>query len=271
MKLVEAQEGRRVLDRLVGYEMSPVLWKKMMPRLSAGRVQSVATRLVVERERARMAFRAAEYWDLEGTFTGGGRQASTFPATLVELDGSKVASGRDFDPATGQVAADAAGDPSSTCSRPRPRRSSSDCATCSTGWPRSSRRRSPSDRRRRSRPRRSSKRRAGSCASRPGAPCASPRACTSAGTSRTSAPTRRTCPTRRSTARASRSATCTATTYLPDAPRTYQGKVKNAQEAHEAIRPAGEHMRSPDEVRGELARTNVVSINWCGCARSHAR
>ncbi len=68
MKLVEAQEGRRVLDRLVGYEMSPVLWKKMMPRLSAGRVQSVATRLVVERERSRMAFRAAEYWDLEGTF-----------------------------------------------------------------------------------------------------------------------------------------------------------------------------------------------------------
>jgi DNA topoisomerase-1 len=64
MKLVDAQEARRVLDRLVGYEMSPVLWKKMMPRLSAGRVQSVATRLVVERERARMAFRAAEYWDL---------------------------------------------------------------------------------------------------------------------------------------------------------------------------------------------------------------
>jgi DNA topoisomerase-1 len=114
MKLVEAQEGRRVLDRLVGYEMSPVLWKKMMPRLSAGRVQSVATRLVVERERSRMAFRAAEYWDLEGTFRTAGKGSAdkdkaSFPATLVELDGSKVASGRDFDAATGQVTADARG------------------------------------------------------------------------------------------------------------------------------------------------------------------
>src|SRR3954471_2003110 len=63
--LVDAQETRRVLDRLFGYEVSPVLWKKVMPRLSAGRVQSVATRLLVERERARMRFRSAEYWDLE--------------------------------------------------------------------------------------------------------------------------------------------------------------------------------------------------------------
>src|ERR1700716_3994669 len=106
MKLVEAQESRRVLDRLVGYEMSPVLWKKMMPRLSAGRGPSGATRLVVEGEGGPMAFRAAEYWDLEGTFAaeGNGGKADTgnaaFPATLVELDGSKVASGRDFDPAT---------------------------------------------------------------------------------------------------------------------------------------------------------------------------
>src|SRR5689334_3183153 len=68
MKLVEAQEGRRVLDRLVGYELSPVLWRKVGPKLSAGRVQSVATRMLVERERARMAFRRAEYWDVEGAF-----------------------------------------------------------------------------------------------------------------------------------------------------------------------------------------------------------
>ena len=66
--LVDAQETRRILDRLYGYEVSPVLWKKVMPRLSAGRVQSVATRIVVERERARMRFRAAEYWDVEATF-----------------------------------------------------------------------------------------------------------------------------------------------------------------------------------------------------------
>src|SRR5262249_59357097 len=87
----------------------PVLGKKMMPRLAAGRVQSVATRLVVERERARMAFRAAEYWDLEGEFVPAGDDGATFPATLIELDGSKVAGGRDFDPATGQVAAGARG------------------------------------------------------------------------------------------------------------------------------------------------------------------
>ena len=91
-RLVDAQETRRILDRLYGYEVSPVLWKKIMPRLSAGRVQSVATRLVVERERARRAFVAAEYWDIEGTFVPG-----PFTARLVSVDGKRVAQGRDFD------------------------------------------------------------------------------------------------------------------------------------------------------------------------------
>ncbi|MET8954537.1 type I DNA topoisomerase [Streptomyces sp. NPDC004393] len=100
-KLVDAQETRRILDRLYGYEVSPVLWKKVMPRLSAGRVQSVATRLVVERERDRMAFRSAEYWDLTGTF-GTGRAGdpsdpSTLVARLTTVDGKRVAQGRDFD------------------------------------------------------------------------------------------------------------------------------------------------------------------------------
>ncbi|MGW5258856.1 type I DNA topoisomerase [Streptomyces sp. NPDC004012] len=100
-KLVDAQETRRILDRLYGYEVSPVLWKKVMPRLSAGRVQSVATRLVVERERDRMAFRSAEYWDLTGTF-GTGRAGdpsdpSTLVARLATVDGKRVAQGRDFD------------------------------------------------------------------------------------------------------------------------------------------------------------------------------
>jgi len=123
--LVEAYQTRRVLDRLYGYEVSPVLWKKVMPQLSAGRVQSVAVRLVVERERERMAFRAARYWDLEaifakaaggtGTAGAGGSAADeeepAFPATLVAVDGRRVAQGRDFTaagelkPADGQRAA----------------------------------------------------------------------------------------------------------------------------------------------------------------------
>jgi DNA topoisomerase I len=109
--LVDAQETRRILDRLYGYEVSPVLWKKVMPRLSAGRVQSVATRIVVERERARMRFRSADYWDIEGTFairepSDRSDEPTTFTATLVAVDGDRVASGRDFDPNTGQARGD---------------------------------------------------------------------------------------------------------------------------------------------------------------------
>ncbi|WP_160050884.1 type I DNA topoisomerase [Nocardiopsis sp. FR4] len=100
-RLVSAQETRRILDRLYGYEVSPVLWKKVMPKLSAGRVQSVATRLVVERERERMAFTSAEYWDLKALFDVPGTSAAAadapaFPATLVAVDGTRVAVGRDF-------------------------------------------------------------------------------------------------------------------------------------------------------------------------------
>jgi DNA topoisomerase-1 len=92
-RLVDAQEARRILDRLYGYEVSPVLWKKIMPRLSAGRVQSVATRMIVERERARMKFRSATWWDLDGTFAASGQ---SFGANLVAVGGTPVATGRDF-------------------------------------------------------------------------------------------------------------------------------------------------------------------------------
>ena len=116
-RLVDAQEARRILDRLYGYEVSPVLWKKVMPRLSAGRVQSVATRMIVERERDRMRFRAANWWDLEGAFevAGPGTRGGATPtegtvsseeaeeaeerrlrATLVSVGGTAVATGRDF-------------------------------------------------------------------------------------------------------------------------------------------------------------------------------
>ncbi len=96
--LVDAQETRRILDRLYGYEVSPVLWKKVMPKLSAGRVQSVATRLVVDRERARIAFVSASYWDLDITLDGGAEaDPRQFPARLATVAGTRIASGRDFD------------------------------------------------------------------------------------------------------------------------------------------------------------------------------
>lgn len=113
LSLVDAQETRRILDRLYGYEVSPVLWKKVMPRLSAGRVQSVATRIVVERERARMKFRSAEYWDIRGHFAVSESvpgEPGDFLATLVGLDGDRVATGRDFEPTTGQLKTEVRGD-----------------------------------------------------------------------------------------------------------------------------------------------------------------
>lgn len=116
--LVDAQETRRILDRLYGYDVSAVLWKKVQRGLSAGRVQSVATRIVVEREKQRMAFRSAEYWDIiatlatkEGRVTGarvadrpGGRpSAEVFNATLIALNGDRIATGKDFEPTTGKA------------------------------------------------------------------------------------------------------------------------------------------------------------------------
>jgi DNA topoisomerase-1 len=96
--LVRAQESRRILDRLYGYTLSPLLWKKVQTGLSAGRVQSVAVRLIVEREEERRAFRTAVYWDLEARLTGEGRE---FIATLVRLGEQRIATGKDFDPQTG--------------------------------------------------------------------------------------------------------------------------------------------------------------------------
>jgi DNA topoisomerase I len=281
MKLVEAQEGRRVLDRLVGYEMSPVLWKKMMPRLSAGRVQSVATRLVVERERARMAFRAAEYWDLEGEFSptsvASGDKDDRFPATLVELDGAKVASGRDFDAATGQVAADARrGDPVVHLGQPeaealveRLRDVPYEVASVESK----------------------------AFTERPKAPFTTSTLQQEAGRKLRFSAGRtmrvaqglyergyltyvRTDSTNLSdqaiNGAREQIRSLYGDEYLPDAPRTYEGKVKNAQEAHEAIRPAGERVRSPDEVRGELGTDErrlykLVWMRTLACQMTDAR
>src|SRR6478672_334700 len=101
-QLVHAQETRRILDRLVGYTLSPLLWKKIARGLSAGRVQSVAVRLLVKRERQRRAFHQASYWDLKATLE---QKKTPFEARLISLAGTKVATGSDFDPNTGQVIA----------------------------------------------------------------------------------------------------------------------------------------------------------------------
>ncbi len=102
--LVHAQEARRITDRLYGYEVSPILWRKIGPRLSAGRVQSVAIRMLVERERARMRFRVAEYWDLVANFET--HEKKNFDARLVSVDGKRIASGKDFDPDSGKLKRD---------------------------------------------------------------------------------------------------------------------------------------------------------------------
>src|SRR5512132_804386 len=98
--LVRAQESRRILDRLYGYTLSPLLWKKVQTGLSAGRVQSVAVRLIVEREEERRALRTAVYWDLEAKLRGEGRE---FVATLARINEQRIATGKDFDPKTGEL------------------------------------------------------------------------------------------------------------------------------------------------------------------------
>ena len=100
LQLVDAQESRRIVDRLYGYMVSPVLWKKVQTGLSAGRVQSVAVRLIVEREEARRAFRTSAYWNLEASLSAA---SSTFTATLGRVGSARLATGRDFDPATGEL------------------------------------------------------------------------------------------------------------------------------------------------------------------------
>lgn len=103
MNLVNAQETRRIIDRLAGYTISPVLWKKIAPGLSAGRVQSVAVEFLVERERERMKFKSARYWDLKAEIAKAQGDTTKFPADLTHLNGKRLASGKDFDENTGKL------------------------------------------------------------------------------------------------------------------------------------------------------------------------
>ena len=258
--LVDAYQARRVLDRLYGYEVSPVLWKKVMPRLSAGRVQSVATRLVVDRERERIAFRAAQYWDLEAEFatvtpgeqphSGDGGTPGSFGATLVSVDGQRVAQGRDFTSLgelrgsgilhlDGEAAAGLAG-----------RLQNSDFKVRSVE--RKPYKRSPYAPFRTTTLQQEASRKLGFSAKQ------------------TMLVAQRLYENGYITYMRTDSTTLSQTaidaarrqardlygeSYVPDKPRVYASKVKNAQEAHEAIRPAGDHFRTPEQVaRDGLSR-----------------
>ena len=241
-RLVDAQESRRILDRLYGYEVSPVLWKKVMPRLSAGRVQSVATRLVVERERERIAFRAAAWWDLVGTF-----DPESFDARLVAVEGQRVATGRDFGP-DGKLKGEA-------------RQLDEDAARGlaerleGASFQVSRVERKPYGR-------------------RPSPPFmtstlqqeASRKLRFSAQTTMRLAQRlyengyityMRTDSTTLSesalTAARAQATSLFGADYVPEQPRRYERKVKNAQEAHEAIRPSGDSFRTPQDVRSEIS------------------
>lgn len=242
MDLVDAQETRRILDRLYGYEVSPVLWKKVMPRLSAGRVQSVATRVIVERERERMAFIPAEYWDLVAELHKG----ETFDAKLVALDGKRIAQGRDFDDRgrlKGEAVivdkqkahslADALGTApmhvTAVEEKPYSRKPYAPFMTSTLQQEAGRKLHFTSARTMRIAQRLYENghitymRTDSTSLSKQGLDAA------------------------RSAARELYGAN-----YVTDAPRTYDRKVKNSQEAHEAIRPAGERFATPGQLAGSL-------------------
>ena len=251
--LVDAQETRRILDRLYGYEISPVLWRKIGPGLSAGRVQSAATRLVVDRERERLAFVAAGYWDLSALLAASAG-STPFESRLARLDGVRVATGRDFDD-TGQLKAATKGKPdaialdeqaatalaealrdpsvsvvvSSVDSKPYTRRPAAPFSTSTL-------------QQEAARKLRFSARQTMSVAQglyengyitymRTDSLNLSQQAMTAA---------------------RSQAASLYGAESVSEKPRTYASKSKNAQEAHEAIRPAGDTFRTPGQLEGTL-------------------
>ena len=247
-RLVDAQETRRILDRLYGYEVSPVLWKKVMQGLSAGRVQSVAVRLVVERERERQAFVSAGYWDIKGLFDPG-----SFEAKLAAVDGQRVAQGRDFAQDGTLKSADLI-----TLDEPRAR----ELATALDGVPFAVR---SADEKPYTR--------------RPAAPFMTSTLQQEAGRKlRYTAQTTmrvaqrlyengyitymRTDSTTLSESALQAARKQAVELYgadsIPAAPRQYTRKVKNAQEAHEAIRPAGDSFRTPKQLERELNRDELA-------------
>lgn len=260
-KLVDAQETRRILDRLYGYEVSPVLWKKVMPRLSAGRVQSVATRLVVERERERIAFRSAEYWDLTGTFATGRAGDSSDPSSLVArlqtVDGRRVAQGRDFD-SLGQLKS------ANTLHLDEANARALAAALEQTRFAVRSveskpYRRSPYAPFRTTTLQQEASRKLGFGAK------ATMQVAQKLYENGFITYMRTDSTTLSDTAINAARAQVTqlyGADYLPSSPRTYAGKVKNAQEAHEAIRPSGDRFRTPAETGLTGDQFRLYELIW---------
>jgi len=260
-RLVDAQEARRILDRLYGYEVSPVLWKKVMPKLSAGRVQSVATRIVVERERERIRFVPAGYWDIEAELA---TTRGAFTASSVQLDGARIVSGKDFG-ADGKLKGQASRDEASVILPEAEARKLAEELTTSrftvTSLVTKPYRRSPM------------------------APFMTSTLQQEAGrklrfsSSRTMRAAQRLYENGYITYMRTDSTTLSdtaldaarrqirelyGTSYLPNQPRLYKRKVKNAQEAHEAIRPAGDRFRTPEQVEAELGpdERRIYELVW---------
>ncbi|MFF1440752.1 type I DNA topoisomerase [Streptomyces sp. NPDC058295] len=260
-KLVDAQETRRILDRLYGYEVSPVLWKKVMPRLSAGRVQSVATRLVVERERERIAFRSAEYWDLTGTFSTGRAGDVSDPSSLVArlqtVDGRRVAQGRDFD-SVGQLKSanilhlDEANARALAVALENTRFAVRSVESKPY-------RRSPYAPFRTTTLQQEASRKLGFGAK------ATMQVAQKLYENGYITYMRTDSTTLSETAISAARAQVTqlyGADYLPPQPRTYPGKVKNAQEAHEAIRPSGDRFRTPAETGLTGDQFKLYELIW---------
>ena len=248
--LVQAQETRRIIDRLYGYEVSPLLWYKIRPKLSAGRVQSVAVRLVVERERERIAFHSATYWDLLGSFTAQ-KTAKPFQAGLINVGNKKIPSGKDFNPATGKLfepdayllldekAALALSERLKECSasvksveeKPYTERPYAPFTTSTL--------------------QQEANRKFGFTAKTTMSLAQSLYENGYITYMRTDSTTLSNEAIQAARKHIQREY---GKEYLPDVPRIYSTKVKNAQEAHEAIRPAGSTFEVPESLRGQLSR-----------------
>ncbi|WP_329383427.1 type I DNA topoisomerase [Streptomyces sp. NBC_01351] len=259
-RMVDAQETRRILDRLYGYEVSPVLWKKVMPKLSAGRVQSVATRMVVEKERERIAFRSAEYWDLTGTFATGRAGDASDPSTLVArlntVDGKRVAQGRDFG-STGQLKGEVLHlDEANARALAAALENASFAVRSVDSKPY---RRSPYAPFRTTTLQQEASRKLGFGAK------ATMQVAQKLYENGFITYMRTDSTTLSDTAVSAARAQVTqlyGTDYLPEKPRVYAGKVKNAQEAHEAIRPSGDRFRTPAETGLTGDQFRLYELIW---------